>query len=346
MSTTPGLHNASRPEVPPLRDRVVTSETNPAEFERILQDPAFAKIEAYPHMGAFGRAYHAAIHGQVDCSFAIYTRSLAVLVCLCAPVAGKLGFYGMPLALIPRSGLDEGTLAAALDAAFTHLDGIASARGLGQVEVRADDGASFSSIERACRHRNATAIHSPVAWVDLAAGPTAWRAALRKSSRSLVNWGRRNFSISCVNRDTPDRALFERYRDFHSEVAGRVTRSAASWDAMYEWIARGSGELILGYLEGRLVAGSMFLDGTEISIYASGVYDRSLFDKPLGHYPLWLGLEHAHTRGMKKLELGSVPAQGTVSDKEYQIGYFKRGFATHVEDQISWVWSVPQTCGA
>jgi hypothetical protein len=346
MSTTPGLHGASRPEVPPLRDGVVTTETNPAEFKRILQDPAFARIEAYPHTCAFGRAYHAAIHGPVDCSFVIYTQGLAVLLCLCAPVAGKLGFYGMPLALMPRSGIDEATVGTALDAAFSHLDSIASTRGLGQVEVRADSGAPLSAIEQACRRRNATAVHIPVACVDLTAGPAAWRAALRKSSRSLINWGRRNFSISYISQDTPDRALFERYRDFHSDIAGRVTRSAASWNAMYEWIAGGGGELILGYLDGRLVAGSMFLDGTEISIYASGVYDRSLFDKPLAHYPLWLGLEHAPARGMKKLELGSVPAQGTVSDKEYQIGYFKRGFATHIEDQINWVWSVPRTCGA
>ncbi|MGB8893420.1 MAG: hypothetical protein WA322_05145 [Pseudolabrys sp.] len=43
------------------------------------------------------------------------------------------------------------------------------------------------------------------------------------------------------------------------------------------------------------------------------------------------------------LELGAVPPRGTVPDKEYQIGYFKRGFATHIEDQIVWRWSSP-TC--
>ena len=78
----------------------------------------------------------------------------------------------------------------------------------------------------------------PIAYVDLAAGPAAWRAALRKSSRSLINWGRRNLSISYVNKDTPDRALFDQYRAFHAEVAGRVTRSEASWAVMYDWITQ------------------------------------------------------------------------------------------------------------
>jgi hypothetical protein len=128
-------------------------------------------------------------------------------------------------------------------------------------------------------------------------------------------------------------------KDFHAEVAGRVTRAQASWDVMYDWVARGCGELILGSLDGRLVAGSLFVDGTQTCIYASGVYERSLFDKPLAHYPVWLGIEHAHARGMKTLELGEVPAKGAVSDKEFQIGYFKRGFATDLDDHWVWRWT-------
>jgi Acetyltransferase (GNAT) domain len=202
-------------------------------------------------------------------------------------------------------------------------------------------------IGEACRLRGATTNPHSVACVDLTAGPAAWRAALRKSSRSLINWGRRNLSISYVHKETASRALFDRYREFHAEVAGRVTRPVESWNVMYEWIVRGGGELILAFLDGKLIAGSMFIDGTETSIYASAVYDRAQFDKPLAHYPVWLGIERAHERGMKTLELGAVPPQGTVPDKEYQIGYFKRGFATHTEVQLEWRWPVaPRTAKA
>ena len=80
--------------------------------------------------------------------------------------------------------------------------------------------------------------------------------------------------------------------------------------------------------------------------HASGVYDRTLFDKPLAHYPVWLGIERAQLRGMKTLELGVVYDKGTVSDKEYQIGYFKRGFATHIENYTVWRWSTPRHSAA
>jgi lipid II:glycine glycyltransferase (peptidoglycan interpeptide bridge formation enzyme) len=87
------------------------------------------------------------------------------------------------------------------------------------------------------------------------------------------------------------------------------------------------------------VAGSLFIDGTRTAIYASGVYDRSKFDKPLAHYPVWLGIEHAHARGMATLELGEVPPREAVSEKEYQIGYFKRGFATRIDTNTVWRWA-------
>jgi hypothetical protein len=308
-------------------------------IDRVLNEPAFAEVNVHPHVGVFGRSYYPAVFGDHDCSFAVFIEDVPALICLCAPLDGKLGFYGMPLRFIARHGLDSGTRAAALNSAFVHIDALMKVHRLHEAIILDNREGAASPIEEACRFRDATMNYQPTAYVDLAAGPAAWRVALRKSSRSLINWGRRHLSIRYVNKDAPDRALFDQYRAFHAEIAGRVTRSDASWSVMYDWITRGGGELIMAYLEGRPVAGSMFIDGSKVSIYASGVYDRARFDKPLAHYPLWLGIERAQARGMKVLELGAVPPRGTVPDKEYQIGYFKRGFATHVVDHIVWHWS-------
>jgi hypothetical protein len=305
-------------------------------LDRIVTDPAFAEVEAYPHTGSFGRTYHAAVHGKRDCSFAVIADGTPALICLCAPLDRKLSFYGMPLRFVGRRDLNCEVRRVVLQSAFLHLDKVTKAQGLYEVLVM--DERSDSTIGDACYIRGGTKNPHPVAYVDLTAGPAAWRSALRKSSRSLINWGRRNLSICYLNNETPDRALFDQYRAFHAEVAGRVTRGIDSWNVMYEWIVRGGGELILAFLEGKLVAGSMFIDGTAISIYASAVYDRAQFDKPLAHYPVWLGIERAQARGMKRLELGPVPPKGTVPEKEYHIGYFKRGFATHIETQSIWRW--------
>jgi len=315
----------------------ISIESDIRALASIFDDPAFAEINTHPYFGAFGRAYYPAVYGNHDCSFAVHAGDVPVLVCLCAPLDGKLGFYGMPLRLIARRWLDDDTRRIAIESGILHIDALMQAHRL-QETVVLDQYEGGSVVSEICRKHGATMSQRPVAQVDLLAGLAAWRAALRKSSRSLINWGRRNLTISCVNKETPDRALFDRYRAFHAEVAGRVTRSEASWTVMYDWIAQGGGELIVGFLDGRMVAGSMFVDGAEISNYASGVYDRALFDKPLAHYPIWLGIEHAHARGMKMLEVGPTPARGTVPDKDYKIGYFKRGFATHIVEHAVWRW--------
>jgi hypothetical protein len=148
-------------------------------------------------------------------------------------------------------------------------------------------------------------------------------------------------ALETVDHAHPDRSLFKRYQDFHHAVAGRSTRPQESWGAMFDWITGGHGELILASLDGELVAGTMVVDGVSTAYYASGVYDRERFDKPLAHWPLWLAMLHAGERGMKTFDLGDLPVEGAASPKEVNIGYFKRGFATRTEPWTIWVWQRP-----
>ena len=106
---------------------------------------------------------------------------------------------------------------------------------------------------------------------------------------------------------------------------------------MFDWIAAGGGELALGRLAtGELVSGTMVVDGSKVAYYASGVYDRERFDKPMAHYPLYDAILRAGLRGKTTFDLGDIPQIGTVSQKEHAIGYFKRGFATSIETGIVW----------
>jgi len=320
----------------PTGGGILSAQADPAAFARILAHPGFAEIDAHPQYGQFGRSYHPAIHGDHDCSFAVFAKDAPALICLCAPLNGVLGLYGMPLKFIFNQSLNNDAHADALAAALGHIEQLMARHGLTEARVLDHAATDTSLIGNQCRVHGGTSSPRHTAYVDLSVSEVGWRAALRKSSRSLINWGKRNLSISYVNRDAPARDLFDLYRAFHAEVAGRVTRSERSWDAMYEWITQGGGELVMAHLAGQLVAGSLFVDGTEVCIYASGVYDRTQFDKPLAHYPVWLGVERAHARGMRWLELGEIPEKGAVSDKEYQIGYFKRGFATDIVAEAIW----------
>ena len=108
---------------------------------------------------------------------------------------------------------------------------------------------------------------------------------------------------------------------------------------MFEWIVSGNGELALGYLEsGELVAGTMVVDGSNVAYYASGVYDRNRFDKPIAHWPLHNAILRSRARGLLWLDSGDIPQKGTVTDKEFAIGFFKSGFATEVREWTNWTY--------
>ncbi len=153
-----------------------------------------------------------------------------------------------------------------------------------------------------------------------------WRS-VRKSYRPLVNWGRKTMTVAQMNGANPDQTLLAEYQTFHCRVAGRVTRSQKSWDIMGDWICSGGGELLLGYIDGALVSGTMVIDEKRIGYYASGVYDRDR-NQPLGHWPLWLSIVRAKERGLLTYDLGDASDNG--SAKERAIAFFKRGFASSI----------------
>ena len=176
--------------------------------------------------------------------------------------------------------------------------------------------------------------------VDLDAPHEAIAANIRKSYRSLISWGKRSIALTYVNHDNPDFEMFNLYREFHQQIAGRITRPRKSWDIMFESIAGGSGELSLGRdASGVLISATLVIDGGGVAQYSSGAYDRAQFDKPIGHWPLFDAILRAKARGMSLFELGDIPAAGIASDKEVSIGRFKRGFAGRLDFRL--VWETP-----
>jgi hypothetical protein len=307
------------------------------------RNPGFAAIDEHPITGDFGQRYYPAVFGErrVDVSFAVKEDAHPVVVVPCTIGEGRLDYYGFPIRLFVRSDLVAESGQRAIAAAFLRLDQLAIECKATEVAICDDSGSgTLSTIGKQCLNRGAAANVRLKACCALDTGEAAMRGAMRKSFRSLVNWGRRNLMIKCVDRGNPDRELFSRYREFHAIVAGRVTRFTESWDVMFDWIAAGRGELVLGFLgNDRLVTGTMIVDGATDAFYASGVYDRDKFEHPLAHWPLWLAMLHAADRKLRLFDLGDIPLAGTASEKEISIGYFKRGFATTISTSIEWSWS-------
>jgi len=308
--------------------------------ERWRAMPAFTAIDGHPVSGGFGRCYYPAVFDErrTDASFAVMKGERPLLIVPCTSGEGELDYFGMPIRLFADPSINVQEMERVVGAAFVHLDSLVAQGGIRRVSIRDDTSTgTLSPTGKQCLNRHGTGALRLTGICDLGAGEAGMRQGLRKSFQSLINWGKRNLAIKSVSRADPDRDLFERYRQFHAAVAGRVTRPEASWNAMFDWIARGGGELVLGFLAGgELVTGTLVVDGTSRSYYASGVYDRTRFDQPLGHWPLWLSMLHAMERGIGTFELGDLPLPDSASEKEFSIGYFKRGFATSIKPWISW----------
>ena len=170
--------------------------------------------------------------------------------------------------------------------------------------------------------------------VDLAQSEEALFKTLRKSTRQRV---RRSRSIlepgtEIINSRSPVDARMAELREFHLEVAGRVTRPEESWKVMAEEICDGFAEAIFCRLDGRLVAATFVRLGKWVAEAGTSVYARDRFDLPLGHWPKWLSIMRARQRGLTRFMLyGIYPDPKNSSQKLRRIGEFKRGFASDFE---------------
>lgn len=169
-------------------------------------------------------------------------------------------------------------------------------------------------------------------FVDLSASMADIKSAFRKSYKALISSGTKLWSVQVVDR--ADATQWEEFHQLHIAVAGRVTRSDESWQLQHEAVASGDAFFVrLRDEGGRMVGAGLFHVTRDEGLYAVGAYDRTLFDKPLGHVVQYHAIEEMKRRGLRWYKLGARAYPGDVpvpSDKEIAISNFKQGFASHL----------------
>lgn len=170
-------------------------------------------------------------------------------------------------------------------------------------------------------------------YVDLRLNMAEIKSRFRKSFRSLVNSGERLWQVEIL-RVPGDAAVWDEFRGLHVEVAGRATRSLESWRVQHEALTADEAFLVaLRDTNARMIGAGYFMCSADEGVYAVGAYDRSLFDKPVGHVVQYRAIEELQRRGCKWYRIGTrfYPSDNPPpSEKELAIAHFKHGFASHV----------------
>ncbi len=176
-------------------------------------------------------------------------------------------------------------------------------------------------------------------FLDLRPDMTEIKRNIRSSYKSLITGGMRIWSVGVL--ESIDQGIWEEFRQLHLKVSGRKTRSDETWALQLNDI--GHRHAFLVYLRnsnGEMVGGGLFNCTRDEGAYAVGVYDRSLFDKPLGHVVQYRAIEELKKRGVRWYKIGARPFRSETpapTDKEVSIGEFKQGFASHAFPQFQLV---------
>ncbi|MGH9831225.1 MAG: GNAT family N-acetyltransferase, partial [Blastocatellia bacterium] len=126
----------------------------------------------------------------------------------------------------------------------------------------------------------------------------------------------------------------------HHKAAGRVTRSLATFEMMYDWILRDNAVLAIGKYEGNLAGAAYAMMYKGSAYYASAANDPDLPSSvPIGHGLQWKLMEWLRENGCRRYELGSQQygdlPHDFPSEKEIHISSFKRGFGGATLPQLT-----------
>ena len=153
---------------------------------------------------------------------------------------------------------------------------------------------------------------------------------IRKSYKSLINYGVRNWKIKFYRE--VDTILFEKLKDMHFVVAGRKTRSDESWDLQYVAINNGTAFIAVIEDADKIIGWALFNLSRDECYYGVGVFDRTMFDKPISHFLQDSVIKYLQDNtDIKWYYLGHRFYKGDYyvpTEKELNIAYFKEAFAT------------------
>lgn len=172
--------------------------------------------------------------------------------------------------------------------------------------------------------------------IDLALSPALIKRNIRKSYKSLVNWGEKHMQTTVYDQANITQEVFDAFEDFHLKVSGKKTRSHETWALQLDMIRKGEAFLVVALYNGVMASANLFLTGTSEVFYGVGVNDRELTEVQnlaIAHYPIYRAALYAKEKGYKVFNLNTLN-KPNASDKEKSISFFKKGFTSQLRSTV------------
>lgn len=255
----------------------------------------------------------------------------------------ELSGFGLPLLYLEKQGIDSEKLRGAHRLLRAHSESIFRTCSVDSI-VYQDflKRGTLSFIGRHMLEKGARAVPHFTQMIDLAVPETILFREVRKSYKSLINWGKKNLNLRVIGRESIAPEDVERFRQLHFHAAGRETRSHHTWHLQYEMVSYGEAFIILGEFEGELVTAALFPCSSKYCFYGVSASKGELSSKPLSHVVIWRAMLHAKEQGCRFFELAPqlYPNQGDPlpTQKELSISTFKHGFGGETRTRLNIVW--------
>lgn len=166
--------------------------------------------------------------------------------------------------------------------------------------------------------------------LDLKKSEKNLKTDVRKSYKSLINWGNRELNKNLITHENINEEKIMQFRDLHAEVSGRETRPIESWIKQLEIIKNNEGFAVFGNYNDNLVSAGFFLFNKFECYYGSSASKRNFFEKPMFHSIMWEAILYSKKIGCQFFDVGEVSLgqefQNSLTEKELDIEKFKSGF--------------------
>ncbi|MGK0176381.1 MAG: FemAB family protein [Lentimonas sp.] len=244
----------------------------------------------------------------------------------------ELSVYGEPVLFLEAGDIPKEKSKGAKAVFSSHFNEIINNEGLSLVRHRDFlQKTELSIVSKLLLKEGASVRPEFVEVIDLSLTEDELYSQVNKSFKSLINWGKKNLSISVFDASNISPEVISEFQTLHLAVAGRKTRSDKTWIYQLDMVMNKEAFIVTGRLQDELVTAALFSISEIYCLYGVSASNRDMFDKPLSHSILWRAICHAKTLGCQHFEMGErkfkhLGSPTLPTPKELGISKFKTGF--------------------